>query len=79
MTEISTTYILLTIAYILLIMAGVVWVVYRVIMYLQSERDRDSRLEETSIFDDQFRNYVETLKKQKAQKEVKPPGGTIGP
>ncbi len=71
--------VMVTVAYILLIMAGIVWLVYKISMYIQNERDRDSRLEESSIYDDQFRNYVETLKKQKSKNEAKPPEGTPSP
>jgi hypothetical protein len=55
---------ILTVLYVLLVMGGVAYVVYRVVLYMQNERDREARLNESALVDDQFRKYLEDMKKQ---------------
>jgi hypothetical protein len=55
---------LITILYILIMMAGIAWLVYRISIYVQKERERESRLNQTSLLDDQFKAYLDRVKKQ---------------
>lgn len=55
----------ITILYILLMIAALAWLAWKVKLYLERERDRETRLDEEMLYDDSFKSYVEDLKKQK--------------
>jgi hypothetical protein len=47
----------LTVVYVLLLIAGIGWVVYRISLYMRTEREREARW--TKMFtDDQFKKYL---------------------
>jgi hypothetical protein len=47
----------LTVVYVLLLLVGIGWVVYRVSLYMRTEREREARW--TKMFtDDQFKKYL---------------------
>jgi hypothetical protein len=54
----------LTTLYILLLIAGMGWVVYRFMLYMRNERERDSRWDDMAS-DRQFMAYLESLKKER--------------
>jgi hypothetical protein len=58
---------LITVFYIFIMMAGIAWLVYRISIYLQKERERESKLNQTSLLDDQFKSYLDKLKKQQTE------------
>lgn len=53
--------------FILVLVVGVVWVVYRVKNYIRTERQREQDLG-VLFSDDQFKAYLEVLKKRNAGK-----------
>jgi hypothetical protein len=55
----------ITILYILLMIAGLAWLAWKIKLYLEKERDRESELDDQMLFDDSFKSYVEDLKKRK--------------
>lgn len=61
----------LTVGYILFIMAGLVWLVYKVNAYRERERAREAQLNQASIYDEQFKAYLKTLTKSKPGEEKK--------
>ncbi|MBM4326958.1 MAG: hypothetical protein FJ118_07315 [Deltaproteobacteria bacterium] len=51
----------LTIVYVLLLIAGIGWVVYRISLYMRAEREREARW--TKMFtDDQFKKLLARMK-----------------
>jgi hypothetical protein len=74
---------LLTVLYVILVIVGIAWVMYRLRTYISQQRERESRWDEMAA-DDEFRSYVKDLrettstsnqgKKQKSRKEnFRPP------
>ncbi len=55
----------ITILYILLMIAAVAWLVWKVKLHLEKERDRETQLDEQMLYDDAFKSYLEDIKKQK--------------
>jgi hypothetical protein len=54
----------ITIFYLLLVIAGVVWVVYRFMVFMRDERDRESKWT-TIASDDRLRSFLDSLKREK--------------
>jgi|GEM_PF-815635 len=50
----------LFLAYCLLVLVGLVWVVYRVLIYMRSERERESRWSDM-LEDEDFKKYLKQL------------------
>lgn len=56
---------LLTVLYVVLVLAGIAWVVYRLSTYISQQRDRESRWTEMAS-EDEFRSYLKDLRKTPA-------------
>jgi len=54
----------LTTLYVLLVIAGMGWVAYRLMMYTRNERQRESRWDDMAS-DRQFIAYLDSLKKER--------------
>jgi len=55
---------MITVAYLLLLILGVAWVVHRIKSHMRSEREREDQL--GALFSEpQFKAYLEELRKQK--------------
>ncbi len=59
----------LTVGYILFIMGGIVWLVYKINAYRERERAREAQLNQATIYDEQFKAYLKTLNKSKPIEE----------
>jgi hypothetical protein len=55
----------ITILYVLLMIAAVAWLVWKVKLHLEKEKDRESHLDEQMLYDETFKSYLEDMKKQK--------------
>jgi|WetSurMetagenome_2_1015567.scaffolds.fasta_scaffold1422766_1 hypothetical protein len=55
----------ITILYVLLLIAGLAWLAWKIKLHLEKEKNRESELDEQMLFDDSFKSYVEDLKKRK--------------
>jgi hypothetical protein len=55
----------ITILYVLLMIAGLAWLAWKIKLHLEKEKNRESELDEQMLFDDSFKSYVEDLKKRK--------------
>jgi hypothetical protein len=55
----------ITILYVLLMIAAVAWLVWKVKLHLEKEKDRESQLDEQMLYDETFKSYLEDMKKQK--------------
>lgn len=63
----------LTTIYVLLLIAGMGWVVYRFMIYMRNERERESLWDDMAS-DRKFMAYLESLKKdRKGGSQVTPP------
>ena len=70
------------IPYIALMAGGIAWIVYRTLVYLRNERERESRWTELAS-DDQFKEYLKTLGTNKTDdpdgsNQEKKEGGAAG-
>jgi nitrogen fixation-related uncharacterized protein len=61
----------ITILYIALMIAALVWLGWKIKQYLEKERDRENRLDEEMLYDDTFKSYVEDLKKKRSRDATK--------
>lgn len=65
----------LVLAYCLLLLAGVIWIAYRVVAYMRAERERESRW--IDMFEDEdFKTYLKKLSAERETGRDKPPGET---
>jgi hypothetical protein len=60
----------ITILYILLMIAAVAWLVRKIKLHLEKEKDRESQLDEQMLYDDTFKTYLEDMKKQKQRESL---------
>ncbi len=60
------SYIALWVIYIGVIVGGVVWIIYRLVIYLRKEREREMNWANLAS-DDDFKAYLETLKNQRSK------------
>ncbi len=56
---------IITVLYVLLMIGALAWLAWKVKLYLEREKDRESQLDEQMLYDDSFKSYLEDLKKQK--------------
>jgi hypothetical protein len=57
----------LTAIYLGLILAGILWVVWRLARYMRFQRMSESRWDDAAMADEQFRQYLETLRQQRTE------------
>ncbi|HMK37443.1 MAG TPA: hypothetical protein VK463_20385 [Desulfomonilaceae bacterium] len=61
----------ITAVYIGLVIAGLLWLAWKIRVHAARERDRESRLNEQLFGDDNFKIYLEKLKKQNGVAETR--------
>ncbi len=49
--------------------AGIAWVVWKVKLYIEKERERESRLDSGMLYDETFKNYLKDLKERNTKKK----------
>lgn len=60
------SYIALWISYIGVIVGGIAWIVYRLVMYLRKERERELSWADMGS-DEDFKEYLQTLKNERSK------------
>ncbi len=55
----------ITILYVLLMIAALAWIAWKVKLHLEKEKDRESQLDENMLYDQTFKSYLEDMKKRK--------------
>ena len=60
------SYIALWITYVGVIVGGIVWITYRLVVYLRKERERELSWADLGS-DDDFKQYLQTLKDEQSQ------------
>lgn len=55
----------ITILYVLLMIAALAWIGWKIKLHLEKEKDRESQLDEHMLYDQTFKSYLEDMKKRK--------------